>query len=146
MDGVNNAGPTRDIEVVGFGKSEMDDLILSGRRRRAPRRAGFRARGRLFLSLGPSPLCTTGYSGALHFKRHRHDRGGEARGRALNNDYTAHRYHKPSDELTPDWDMSGGAQDVALLYAVGREIAEGSRWPQWRANAEFRAAREASGR
>jgi hypothetical protein len=33
-----------------------------------------------------------------------------------------------------------------LLYAVGRELADGESWPQWRANAEFRAAREASGR
>jgi hypothetical protein len=59
-------------------------------------------------------------------------------------DYGANRHHKPTDEVTPDWDMSGGAQDAALLYAVGRRVADGPGWPAWRADAEFRAAREAS--
>jgi Zn-dependent M28 family amino/carboxypeptidase len=72
--------------------------------------------------------------------------GGVERGRALNEAYVANNYHKPSDELTAEWDMSGGAEDLALLYDVGRRLADGDTWPQWRANAEFRAAREADGR
>jgi len=72
--------------------------------------------------------------------------GGVERGRALNEAYVANNYHKPSDEVTPDWDMSGGIEDLQLLYAVGRQLADNNSWPQWRANAEFRAARQQSGR
>ena len=45
-----------------------------------------------------------------------------------------------------DHDMTGGAQDLELLYTVGRGLADGNSWPQWRDNAEFRAARVADGR
>ena len=42
--------------------------------------------------------------------------------------------------------MTGGAQDLELMYAVGRRLADGNEWPQWRENAEFRAVRVADGR
>ena len=38
--------------------------------------------------------------------------------------YTNERYHKPSDEVTPDWDLSGLAEDVQLLFAVGYRVAQ----------------------
>ena len=147
MDGINNAGLTRDIEVVGFGKSEMDDLITQAAaaqgRRVAPDstpEAGYfyRSDHLHFAQLGIPVLYTSNGIDMVD--------GGVERGNALNNAYVANNYHKPSDEVTPAWDMSGGAQDLELLYAVGRQIADGSSWPQWRANAEFRAARVASGR
>jgi Zn-dependent M28 family amino/carboxypeptidase len=72
--------------------------------------------------------------------------GGRERGEALNARYVANDYHKPSDEVTDEWDMSGGVQDLELLYTVGRNLADGSSWPQWNANAEFRAVREESRR
>ena len=70
--------------------------------------------------------------------------GGVERGNAINSAYVANNYHKPSDEVTPDWDMTGGAEDLEALYTVGRGLADSNAWPAWRANAEFRAAREAS--
>src|SRR5690606_10169382 len=147
MDGINNAGPTHDLEIVGFGKSEMDDLITEA----------LRAQGR---QVEPDSSPEAGYfyrSDHLHFAQlgipvlytsNGIDMvdGGVERGRAINEAYVAENYHKPSDEVTADWDMSGGAQDLELLYAIGRRLADGEDWPQWRENAEFRAARTASGR
>ncbi|WP_135210521.1 M28 family metallopeptidase [Vitreimonas flagellata] len=147
MDGINNAGLTRDIEVVGFGKSEMDDLIVEAARAQGRRvepdsapEAGYfyRSDHLHFAQLGIPVLYTSNGIDMVD--------GGVARGRAINEAYTANNYHKPSDEVTADWDMSGGAQDLELLYAVGRRLADGNEWPQWRENAEFRAARTASGR
>ena len=40
--------------------------------------------------------------------------------------------------------MDGAAADVALIYAVGRELADGDQWPEWNAGAEFGPARDAS--
>ncbi len=147
MDGVNNIGPTHDIEVVGYGKSEMDDLISQaaaavGHRvtpDSAPEHGYFYRSDHLhFAQLGIPVLYTSNGIDMID--------GGTARGEAANATYIANAYHKPDDELTPDWDMSGGAQDLELLYAVGRRIADSNLWPQWRENAEFRAARVASGR
>ncbi len=147
MDGINNAGPTHDMEIVGYGKSEMDDLITQALaaqgRRVAPDstpEAGYfyRSDHLHFAQLGIPVLYTSnGIDMVL---------GGVERGNAINAAYVANNYHKPSDEVTPDWDMSGGVQDLEALYAVGRGLADGEAWPQWRANAEFRAARAASGR
>jgi Zn-dependent M28 family amino/carboxypeptidase len=145
MDGINNAGPTRDIEVVGYGKSELDDLITQAAQAQGRRvepdsspEAGYfyRSDHLHFAQLGIPVLYT---SNGLDLVE-----GGAARGAALNAEYVANNYHKPSDEVTPAWDMTGGAQDLELLYAVGRGLADGSSWPQWRANAEFRAVRESS--
>ncbi len=147
MDGINNFGPTHDIEVVGFGKSEMDDLITQAAaavgRRVAPDSSPehgyfYRSDHLHFAQLGIPVLYTSNGVDMLV--------GGTERGNALNAAYIANDYHKPSDELTPAWDMSGGAQDLEVLYEVGRRVADSSIWPQWRENAEFRTARAASGR
>jgi Zn-dependent M28 family amino/carboxypeptidase len=147
MDGINNLGPTHDIEVVGFGKSEMDDLIAQAAQTRGRRvapdsspEAGYfyRSDHLHFAQLGIPVLYTSNGVDMVE--------GGVERGNALNAAYVANNYHKPSDEVTSEWDMSGGAQDLELLYAVGRRLADGREWPQWRENAEFRAARAASGR
>ncbi|WP_332641170.1 M28 family metallopeptidase [Brevundimonas sp.] len=63
---------------------------------------------------------------------------------AASRDYVANRYHKPSDEWTPDWVMDAAATDVDLLYAVGRDLADSGDWPEWNPGAEFEAARQAS--
>jgi Zn-dependent M28 family amino/carboxypeptidase len=147
MDGLNNYGRTHDIEVIGFGKSEMDDLISAaaeaqGRRVRpdtAPEAGYFYRSDHLhFAQLGIPVLYTSRGIDMLE--------GGEERGRAFKDRYRAEDYHKPSDEVTPEWDLTGGAEDLALLYAVGRGLADGETWPQWRETAEFRAARVADGR
>ena len=59
-------------------------------------------------------------------------------------DYTAKRYHQVTDEYSPDWDVSGTLQDLQLYYDVGLDVANSSRWPNWRADSEFRAIRDQS--
>jgi Zn-dependent M28 family amino/carboxypeptidase len=67
--------------------------------------------------------------------------GGAARGQALYQAYVKDRYHQPADEWSPDWDLSAVPQVMGLLYATGRELADGAAWPNWSADSEFRAAR-----
>ena len=40
--------------------------------------------------------------------------------------------------------MDAAAADVALIYAVGRELADSDQWPDWNPGAEFGPARDAS--
>ena len=59
-------------------------------------------------------------------------------------DYTAHRYHQPSDEYRPDFDLSGAAQLADIVYRFGLSLGNSRSIPTWNADAEFKAARDAS--
>src|SRR3954468_11276816 len=59
-------------------------------------------------------------------------------------DYTAHRYHQPSDEYRSDFDMSGAAQLAQIVYRLGTTIGNARTVPTWNADAEFKALRDAS--
>ena len=70
--------------------------------------------------------------------------GGTARGEALASEFNSKHYHQPSDEWHSDWDWSGVAQNAALLHDVGLHLANSREWPNWGADSEFRAARDAT--
>ncbi|MGE4072568.1 MAG: M28 family metallopeptidase [Lysobacterales bacterium] len=147
MDAIQVIGKTRDVVVIGFGNSELEDIL----KRKAAEQ------GRIIV---PEPTPENGfYYRSDHFNFARagvpalyikngidHVEKGEAYGRQVASDYVATRYHKPSDEYDPNWDLSGNQQDTELLYAVSRELADGSTWPNWYEGTEFRAEREAMGR
>ena len=59
-------------------------------------------------------------------------------------EYTANRYHKPSDEYNPNWDMKAAVADGDLLFQVALRVANGDKWPEWKPGAEFKAIREES--
>jgi hypothetical protein len=43
--------------------------------------------------------------------------------------------------IKPDWDLEGAVQDIQLLIAVGRAVANDPQWPEWKQGSEFRARR-----
>ena len=59
-------------------------------------------------------------------------------------DYTAHRYHQPSDDYRSDFDLRGAAQLGEIVYRFGSSIANAETIPAWNADAEFKALRDAS--
>ncbi|MEO8467242.1 MAG: M28 family metallopeptidase [Gammaproteobacteria bacterium] len=70
--------------------------------------------------------------------------GGKPRGVALREDFNAKKYHQPKDEWSESLDFTGEAEDVTLLYDVGRSLADSTRWPEWKAGSEFKALRDQS--
>jgi Zn-dependent M28 family amino/carboxypeptidase len=58
------------------------------------------------------------------------------------NEYTKNDYHKVTDEVKPDWDLSGLVEDAQLLFQVGWRVANNPKVPQWRPGAEFAKTRE----
>lgn len=145
IDGLNLIGPTNDIVVTGFGMSELD-LNL---------KHAADTQGRILV---PDPDVEKGYYyRSDHFNLAKvgvpmiyPGNGfdvvgkGPEYGRQMADDYVANRYHKPSDEYDPNWDLTGGAQDVKLYYLVGEEVANGDVWPNWNLGTEFRAIRDES--
>ncbi len=145
MDGVNIIGRTKDFVVVGAGKSELEDMIVphvkaQGRvlvNEPTPERGYyFRSDHFSFAKLGVPMFY--GESGEDLVE------GGTAAGHAAAEDYVTNRYHKPQDEYADSWKWDGAIEDLTLFYGLGRELAEGDRWPNWYKTAEFRAIRDAS--
>ena len=58
-------------------------------------------------------------------------------GLEVRKDFFANLYHKPSDTVKPDWDLSGGVEDLQLYWMVGFRVAQGEKYPQWKPGAEF---------
>ncbi|MGY6630424.1 MAG: M28 family metallopeptidase [Wenzhouxiangella sp.] len=144
MDAMSLIGPSHDVVVVGHGSSELEDIL----------RVAVEAQGRVMV---PEPTPEAGfYYRSDHFNFARvgvpalyakggvdHREQGREYGLAQDRDYRDRRYHKPADEFDPDWDFRGIAEDLALLYQVGRYIADGDQWPEWYEGNEFRAIRDA---
>ena len=144
MDGLNVIGPTRDVTVIGYGFSELDQVIDSAAseqgRVAAPDRetekgSYFRSDHFELAKLGvPMIFPKYGYD---HIER------GIDYGLAASADYTANRYHQVTDEYSDDWIVAGAIKDLQLYFRVGQIIADGSSWPNWNAGTEFKALRDA---
>ena len=62
-------------------------------------------------------------------------------GKKKRDEYTEKDYHKPTDEVKPDWDLSGGG-DLRALFQVGYRGRRRIRCPQWKPGTEFKAMRD----
>jgi Zn-dependent M28 family amino/carboxypeptidase len=145
IDGVNQWGRTKDFTVIGMGASELDDYL----------KAAADEQGRVLRS-DPEPEKGFYYR-SDHFNFAKQgvpaldpDAGIEyigkdpAYGKAKRDEYTEKDYHAPSDEIKPDWDLSGAVEDGQLLFAVGYRVANADKLPEWKPGNEFKATREAS--
>jgi Zn-dependent M28 family amino/carboxypeptidase len=144
MDGVNPYGKMKDVSVIGVGQSEMEDL-LDEELKKLGRYAApepnpvvgyyFRSDHFNFAKIGiPALYIGTGID---------HVEKGKEYGKQLQEEYVAQYYHKPADEYDPTrWNLDGAVDDVQLLYQVGRNLANSTKWPGWKEGSEFKAIRD----
>jgi Zn-dependent M28 family amino/carboxypeptidase len=71
-------------------------------------------------------------------------RGGRRAGDRIVQRYNSRCYHQTCDEFDPRWDMAGPAQEGAVAYDLGRELANSGRWPGWNPGSDPARLREAS--
>ncbi len=69
--------------------------------------------------------------------------GGRAAGLAQWRDYLLHRFATPTDAFDPHWDLSGTLEDIQTLYLFGRDLADGTQWPDWAPDSRYHARRAA---
>ncbi len=143
MDGMNLWGRTRDVEVFGYGNSDLDDLVVEAARAqgRVVHADAFAEKGS-FYRADHFEFAKVGVP-AVYLK------GGEdyigkppGFGKDKSEDYTAHHYHKVSDTVRTDWDLSSAVEDTQLLFQVGYAVAQGDRYPSWKPGNEFAARRD----
>ncbi|NGY04425.1 M28 family metallopeptidase [Solimonas terrae] len=145
MDVLNTYGATRDTQIIGAGQNSIEDLYARAAARHdrvvVPDNEadkGFYYRSDQF------EFAKEGLP-SLYIKRGIDVIGKPAGyGQSQLDDYTANRYHKPADEVSADWDLSGAVADTQLLFETGDVIANGDTWPTWKDGSEFKAIREQS--
>lgn len=143
IDVLNSFGKMNDVIVVGAGSSELEDYLgdaaaAQNRYTEAepnPERGYYyRSDHFNFAKVGvPSLYLETGED-SIEF--------GREWGAQQAQDYTDNRYHAPSDEYDPNWDLSGGAQDLLLYFNVGERLSNTSSFPKWREGNEFKNIRD----
>ncbi|MFQ6084339.1 MAG: M28 family metallopeptidase [Candidatus Aminicenantia bacterium] len=145
LDSLNIYGKMNDITVIGYGNSELDEYVeaTAAEQGRVVRPDPTPERGYFYRSdhfpfakqglpvLDPNP-------GIDHVKH------GEEWTRAQRDKYIQEKYHKPSDEYDPNWDLSGAIDDLRLLFKVGYRLSMESTFPNWREGSEFKAKRDAA--
>jgi Zn-dependent M28 family amino/carboxypeptidase len=146
IDALEPHGPARDVLIIGYGQSELEDrleavLTAGGRAiaKDAHPEAGYFYRSDHF------PMAKRGVpmlyvdSGVDLLS------GGTAAGEAAGAAYRRDRYHQPADEFdAATWNFEGMAQDVTALHRLGLQLATSRDWPNYRATSEFRPVRDAS--
>src|SRR5438128_6042268 len=144
IDTVNPWGKTHDIEDLSNNNSTLDDLLGAAAQRNGremkpnsqPEKGSFYRADHFEFSKRGAPSLYTG--GGRDFI------GKPANfGQQKKDDYTAHHYHQASDEVDPNWDLSGAVQDIDLLFEVGYQVANGDKFPEWKPGSEFKAKRDA---
>lgn len=146
MDGLKHYGPMKDVTIIGYGQSELEDRLkrlaeAQGRYITAdPEPAKgyfFRSDHFEFAKVGIPALFAYGSyehmdpdKGTVYMKRKKAE-------------YVENNYHRPGDEYdSAKWDLTGIQQDATLFYHLGLELANSSKWPKWKEGSEFKSIRE----
>jgi Zn-dependent M28 family amino/carboxypeptidase len=145
IDEMNLWGRTRDLIMIGLGKSGVDDWVhaiaaMQGRRvvPDASPDKGFFYRSDQF------PFAKAGVPAAYFEAGTDVVDKAAGYGEGKKKEYEDKDYHQPSDELRPDWDLSGAVEDARFYFYLGLKAANADAMPAWRPGDEFEAARKKS--
>ena len=145
MDGLNFKGKMSDVVVVGYGGSEMEEILADVARETGrtitpeanPEKGSYYRSDHFNFAKNGVPIL---YAGGGTVDR---ERGAEYV-KQKNAEYIAKRYHAPGDEIQDDWDLDAGIEDLRIYYEIGHRLAYSDVWPEWYEGNEFRAIRENS--
>ena len=143
IDGGNIWGATEDVALVGWGKSDLQDVAAAAaaRQGRELTDEAFPDRG-FFYRSDQFSFAKIGVP-ALYF-----DTGSRFVGRPAGWGATEieawedRHYHQASDELDESWNLDGLVQDARLAFTAGLAVANRREWPAWKSGDEFEAVRQ----
>lgn len=144
MDGASLFGRRSDLGIVGYGNSTLDDLVADaaksqGRtvRRELSAEKGYYYRSDHFefAKVGVPAVYLDKIDGEYPGKPADY-------AKKKRDEYLERDYHKVSDEIKPDWDMTGAVDDAQVLFIAGERVSREAKWPEWKAGTEFKARRD----
>ena len=142
IDEVNVWGRTKDVSMVGMGKSSLDGPIreILAAQGRVVKDDPFPDKGHFYRS-DQFNLAKVGVPAAYF------DSGTDFVGKPAGwgaqqiDHYEKVDYHQPTDEYRDSWDLSGAVEDVQLDFYLGLYVANAGAMPSWNKGDEFEAAR-----
>ncbi len=144
IDGLNIYGAMRDIVVVGYGNSELDEYLAqaaaSQNRTVIP---DPEAEKGYFYRSDHFPLAKQGIPALYTDTGSDHVEHGVEWTQQKKDEWIAQHYHKPSDEYEASWDLSGAVEDIHLFFQIGFRLAGETTFPAWKEGTEFKAKRDA---
>jgi Zn-dependent M28 family amino/carboxypeptidase len=146
IDGLNTYGRTKDVTIIGYGQSNLDEYIEKAAKNMQDRiitedpepEKGFYYRSDHFNFAKKGVPALDPDQGTIYIGKP------ENYGIELREWYNENIYHSPFDEVRDDWDLSGAIEDLQLFFTVGYMLTETDTWPVWNDTSEFKAIREAS--
>jgi len=144
MDSLDITGKKKDITVVGFGKSQLEDYLTIAAKRQnrtlmpeqTPERGYYYRSDHFSLAKKGVPALSAG--------------GGSI---SLNNKEVAiakkvkaivsNCYHQTCDEYNESWGWDGMVEELQLFFEVGYLLANTKDWPNWHQGTEFKGTRDA---
>ncbi|MCW8998870.1 MAG: M28 family peptidase, partial [Kangiellaceae bacterium] len=144
MDSLNITGLKSDVRVVGYGKSELEEVLAQAAKRQNR-------------TLTPEPTPERGYYyRSDHFSLAKKGVPGLSSGggtKPLNSEQAAiaekigklvsRCYHQECDEYSEQWGWQGVIADLQMFFEVGYLLGNSQQWPNWYQGTEFKAARDA---
>jgi len=138
MDAMNVLGKTKNVAVVGMGKSEMEEYLEAAAAKQGRTltqedrpEAGYYYRSDhfSFAKQGVPALYAEGGNEPADEET--------AKYRKRMNVIVTGCYHQVCDQYRDDWDLSGIVQDTQMLFDVGVGVANAEAWPKWNEASEF---------
>ncbi|NDK56769.1 M28 family metallopeptidase [Pontibacter fetidus] len=143
MDVLNAYGPTEDVIVIGYGNSDLEDVLATEAKTQnrtivpetSPEKGSYYRSDHFEFAKQGVP--------ALYAKS-----GDKAKGQPADyvkkwqDKYTTNDYHKLTDEVRPEWNLNGAVEDLQLFFRVGYSIANATAFPQWKQGSEFKERRD----
>jgi Zn-dependent M28 family amino/carboxypeptidase len=145
IDEANIYGPTRDIQMIGKGRSTLDVVVEGVAKElgmvvvpdQAPEQGYFYRSDQFSFAKVGVPVA---YFDAGVDVIGKPPGWGEEQHKKFN----AEDYHQPSDEIKQWWDYRGAVQQADFTFMLGYRLANAAKIPQWNRGDEFEAARKKS--
>lgn len=145
MDALDPFGESRNFTTSGSAQSELlDALVAEGKAAGMTYVSDRHPEAGYFFRSDHFPFAKRGVPALSWGSGNDWVDGGTEAGEAAGKEYVAKRYHQPADEWDANWTFAGMVHDLPILYRLGNDLANSARWPQWGADSEFRAIREAT--
>ena len=144
-DAILPTGLTNDVIVVGYGASELEDLLedeltKSGRYVNPdpnPEKGYFYRSDHIsFAKRGVPVLYSSGGFDLVD--------GGREKGFLIAEQYQIEAYHGVEDEYDESWNLDGLNQSIDAIFNISNKLANTSQWPNWYEGNEFKAVRDLS--
>ena len=145
FDGIPAIGKTKDMLVIGYGASELEDVLKRHLKKYSkvitpdlfPEKGFFYRSDHISFAKKGIPVlyADPGYDLVD---------GGLEKGMKYAAEYTSNLYHQVADEVYEDWNYDGIAEDIDIFYSMTKDLANSREFPNWYENNEFRSIRDNS--